>query len=240
MKYKIFVISLLENNTKRRGNVEKQLTGLVDFEFVDAVVGNLIVKENDTRISKEAYWLRPGQLGCALCHVICYQKIIEQELDFGIILEDDFFLKNPNVFDLTNDIFSTISNTSAVISFFSATFSSEELTFKKYNIPFFRLTKGRPIMTLGYLINKKACQKFLDKAFPIITAADDWKMFIDLEIVDNFFIQYPFPIVPGNFESQIGYSPQGRKQKILHFLKTKIGISLNFIDKRKYIIFEND
>ena len=72
MKFKTFVISLSENNNDRRKSVCNQLEKVkLSFEFIDAVDGKTIVKENDIRLSDHSSWMRNGQLGCSLSHFKC-------------------------------------------------------------------------------------------------------------------------------------------------------------------------
>ena len=86
MKYKVFVISLKENNYERRFSVQKQFQSRgIKFEFVDAVLGSNINKVASEECEEGAYWMRDGQIGCALSHMRCYQKIVDENLDFAFV-----------------------------------------------------------------------------------------------------------------------------------------------------------
>lgn len=96
MKSKIFVINLDERPDKFK-NAEDQLIAQ-DFtcERISAVRGsNLSQAEVDSaydgQLNKQNYMkpLSLGEIGCYLSHRSAWQKIVDEQLDYAIILEDD-------------------------------------------------------------------------------------------------------------------------------------------------------
>lgn len=96
MAFPIFIISLARD-TQRRANIGKQLAKLdVDFQFFDA-----IDYRSELFQDKKKSVLSPGQsygemtdpeMACTLSHLAVYQKIIDSNLEWAMILEDDVTL----------------------------------------------------------------------------------------------------------------------------------------------------
>src|ERR1022692_4104238 len=90
---KVFVISL--EGSKRRVHIINEFKKInLEFEFIDAVNGHSLKLESDPLVNyemvlKHPKWLTPGAIGCGLSHVKCYQKVIDEKLDFALIFEDD-------------------------------------------------------------------------------------------------------------------------------------------------------
>lgn len=96
MNPKIFVVSLLRSED-RRAYVERQMARCgLEFEFFDAVDGGRLSEDELNKVYDEAAALadygkvlRLGEVGCALSHYRLYEKIINENMDRMIILEDD-------------------------------------------------------------------------------------------------------------------------------------------------------
>lgn len=85
---KIFVINL----EKDKDRIEYMVNSFSQFNFnnwerIDAVYGKYLPD-----LEKYGKILNPSQLGCYLSHMKTYQKILDQNLDYGVILEDDVTL----------------------------------------------------------------------------------------------------------------------------------------------------
>lgn len=96
MKYKIFVINLDERADKFKNAEDQILAQNLVCERVSAVRGsNLSQKEvdaaYDSKLNKQRYLkaLSLGEIGCYLSHISAWQKIVDEKLDYAIILEDD-------------------------------------------------------------------------------------------------------------------------------------------------------
>lgn len=96
---RVFVISLSDAE-QRRQSVMAQLSGAkADWQFVDAVRADSV--EVVDRMSQGATmqkWhkpLRAGEIACYLSHRKVWQKMLDEQIESALILEDDFFLKKP-------------------------------------------------------------------------------------------------------------------------------------------------
>lgn len=100
-KFKIFVINLDESVVRlERLKAEFERIGL-DFERLPAVDGrklgeNQILKHYSPELNRKKYFkpLSKPEIGLYMSHLKACEKIISEELDFGIILEDDIVLKD--------------------------------------------------------------------------------------------------------------------------------------------------
>ena len=96
MKKKAFVIHLARA-AGRKAHVRNLMeTCPVDTEIVDAVDGELLsadaraaVYRRDRYFPRYPFPLRPGEIGCFLSHRLCWQHIVDRNLAYGLIFEDD-------------------------------------------------------------------------------------------------------------------------------------------------------
>ncbi|WP_417658795.1 glycosyltransferase family 25 protein [Pseudidiomarina sp.] len=94
--FKIFVINLA-HSTERWQHVSQQLDRLhLPYERLDAVNGKLLTEAEinavfSTQLADKYfhYRLTRGEIACYLSHLKAWQKIVDDGLDFGIVLEDD-------------------------------------------------------------------------------------------------------------------------------------------------------
>ena len=96
----IFVISL-QNSTDRRNSITTQCERLgVKPVFIDAIYGkdfssSDIEKYCDQEKAKQLFGreLLLGEIGCALSHKKVYQKVVNENIPYAIVLEDDALIK---------------------------------------------------------------------------------------------------------------------------------------------------
>lgn len=100
MKGKAFIIHL-RRATARRQHVEQLVAACpVPVEVVDAVDGSLLSagEQSDVYVPNlhrpsYPFGLRPAEIGCFLSHRLCWQKIVDENLPFALVFEDDASLK---------------------------------------------------------------------------------------------------------------------------------------------------
>ncbi|MDD3448826.1 MAG: glycosyltransferase family 25 protein [Gammaproteobacteria bacterium] len=96
----VFVINLMRREDRRQGMMQ-QLDHLdLDFEFVPAVDGANLGRDDmvQYRLSKSAIALREGgmhqnEIACLLSHMKVYKMILEKNLPYALVLEDDAVLE---------------------------------------------------------------------------------------------------------------------------------------------------
>lgn len=98
MNISIFVINL-PIDVERRKAIESRLQSLgANYEIVDGIYGDderVVQRYNETLAIKEhGKPLTRGEKGCALAHALVYERIIQDNILYALILEDDIVLPN--------------------------------------------------------------------------------------------------------------------------------------------------
>lgn len=92
----VYIVNL-ESDREKRYLIQKQLDGAgIKYEFVDAVDGSkLSAQEKESVYTPQRAIevfkreLSKGEIGCALSHLKIYRKMVAQEVECAVILEDD-------------------------------------------------------------------------------------------------------------------------------------------------------
>ncbi|MDQ2719738.1 MAG: glycosyltransferase family 25 protein [Bacteroidota bacterium] len=94
---KIYIINL-KRSTERRSEMIRKLDILgLEYEFFEAIDGKNLPQETLDKIKAQPYSFKKafnremtaGEIGCAMSHLNLYQKIIRDEIEYALILEDD-------------------------------------------------------------------------------------------------------------------------------------------------------
>jgi glycosyl transferase family 25 len=212
---KIFIISL--HNSERRKSITSQMKRLnLSFEYFDAVNGKQLSSSEITEycdsnaIKNNPRWLNRGAIGCALSHLFLYQKMIKENVEKAIVLEDDMLVNHDflNIYNFLKDK----RTTEEVIQLYYRALN--EIKFSDVNsIPInskFKIHEPYslndiPITTGCYYITKDACVKLVKVIKPIKVTADSWKYFILNSQFDNLKSIFPRPIQDAGFKSEIDY-----------------------------------
>lgn len=94
--FSIFVINLpIDKN--RKNAIEKRLNDLgAEYLIVDGVYGDdkrVVNRYNEEMAIKEhGKPLTFGEKGCAMAHALVYEKILKENIEYSLILEDDILL----------------------------------------------------------------------------------------------------------------------------------------------------
>lgn len=199
----------LDSSIDRWGSMTQQceLLGLSP-QRVSAVRGSLLSAEekNDVyqlsvNLSKYDKVLNDGEIGCYMSHIRCWESIVEQELDFALVLEDDAIL--------TDDIVGYIeklSHTSSDWDYIKLSHGSKV----KSAVDYMELGAGLilrkelklPSTTTGQLISCSGAKKLLSHAYPIARPIDmDIQYWFEKSL--RCFVVTPFPVLNGDFGSEI-------------------------------------
>ncbi len=96
---KIFIINLQQDADKKSYMIDICKRNNLSCEFIDAIdgyslddkeIGHVYSSRQAIRIFKRE--LSPGEVGCALSHLKIYHKVIDENIERAIILEDDVAL----------------------------------------------------------------------------------------------------------------------------------------------------
>ena len=242
VKFKIFVINL-DSSQDRLVSIAQQFDKLgLEFERVSAVRGSDLSKQEkseifdlDINLQKYHKILNDGEIGCYLSHVRCYEKIIAEQLDYALILEDDAILTEhingyiKNIPMISNDWdYIKLSHGSKVKKVIDTVSIGDNLSLST--------AKKIPSTNTGQFVSLSGAEKLMAHAFPIART-------IDVEIQYWFenqlrcFVALPSPILNGDFGSEINQVSDRREAK-KHRLKRwvqKIHFELELIHHRNNI-----
>lgn len=98
--------TLVINLDKDTVNLAQAKSQLNSFIRIPAVLGSTAKKESSTLFCQ--LFCTDSMIGCMLSHIKCWQYIVDQNIPYAIILEDDFVLDQSTFYQKVNQL---ISNT---------------------------------------------------------------------------------------------------------------------------------
>ncbi len=209
---KAFVI-ILKSDKERRRNITSQLEKqYIDYEIIDAISGKNLSPETNPEIDwefakKNSYWVSKGLLGCSLSHLKAYRAIINQNLKFGLVLEDDTIL-NLNVSNLLSNIEDKLDGNEVIMLYYASWTRCVLTTVKSINVfkNFKIIDPVNPkqlVSANAYIITNKACLGILNYQTPLKTTSDSWGVFLENKAIDHIRCMYPMMADTADFKSSI-------------------------------------
>lgn len=208
MKIKILVINLDSNITRWESIVTQCKQLELSPLRVPAIRGSLLTNKEKSKIydlkaNLEKYdkVLNDGEIGCYLSHIRCWEHIVEQQLDFALVLEDDAIL--------TSDIIKyleKIANFSTDWDYIKLSRGSKT----KMALEHLELGDGLslnkvlklPSTTTGQLVSLSGAIKLLAHSYPISRPVDtDIQYWFEMSL--RCFVASPLPVLNGDFGSEI-------------------------------------
>jgi len=203
---KIFVINL-KSRTDRLKNIKLLIDQLnldkEKIEIFEAIVGNNIPNDEiynilsitslDTLFTKSINHKdirTKGAIGCYLSHYKIWEKVINENLNNILILEDDIFTDADQ--KEFNEYINSIPDDYdiAMVSWFSLWFDRLNNPNKNIiiNNNWNKYNSVNVFSGGGYLVSKKGAQKLIKNAFPICYQVDAY--FNILNYIDKNFVRY--------------------------------------------------
>ena len=242
LKSKVFLINLERFKERLQACTELLNENNVEFERITAVDGshlsNEIVSELYNYTDSKSYYkeLNKGEIGCYLSHKMVWQKIVEDELDFAIILEDDF--QSCVGLTETKKFITQLTGSWDYIKLAEHSRIRKAVAVKSLNKHSICVYDKLPARTLAQAVSFKGAQKLLDCSKPILRPID-----IDIQhAYEKSLIAFgikPSPIKPKEKEvSEIdkianrSKAKKNRIKQIIHQIKFKYR---NFLYRKKLI-----
>lgn len=180
-KIKTYIINL-EKSYIRKQYMERLLQpySFLNTEFVKAINGHEMsaheldeVFDNNSCMKHRGRYLNKGEIGCTLSHRKCYKKILDDEIPFALILEDDIaVLRNLNYLQELN-ISSVLDVERPIVLFLSGDYwfwKNREIT-NVYDA----------VGSYAYFINSSAAKLIMSIQKPY-SVSDDWIMYKSLGV----------------------------------------------------------
>ena len=178
---KIFVVHYAKL-TNRKDSIIKQLkTHNFDFEFISNHG-----KENLTNEDKNMFRnISDGEISVALHHIECYKRIVEENVDYALILEDDIVLCNNfrqnlehYIKELPSDWDMLFIGDGCGLHIDKKLLIPEKHIYKKNNVNNGKTHEGATRCLDSYLISNKCAKIITEKLklpnYTILVPADLW------------------------------------------------------------------
>ncbi len=211
---KIFVISLYSATARRKSIVDQFEKLKIEFDFIDAIDGRGFSKEELIKytdyesVIKNRKWLSNGAIGCALSHLKAYKKLIDDDLDEALILEDDVLLTN-DFADFLKSYQKAKPTIDILLLYYTSwkpckLYQSSKIDFGIHSI-FSPVDFNQPITAAAYIISKETCLSLVNTITPIKYAADSWGDFYKMGSFRDLRCVYPMVIDVIDAKSTINY-----------------------------------
>lgn len=239
MNFKIFVINL-DTSVERLASIQESCDRLdLKFQRVSAVLGSDLGKEEKAKVynlrdnlQKYDKVLNDGEIGCYLSHGKCWTKIIEDELDYALVLEDDAILNDELPLYIEKLAASChewdyikLSHGSKIKPVIESLDLGDGLFLQKS----LKLNST----TTGQFISFRGAEKLLSSAFPISRPVDiDIQHWYEKSL--RCFTVSPFPVQNHDFISEINEITDRRTvrkhpvRRIWHKVRFEVLLVLNY------------
>lgn len=243
-----YVINLARSRDRRAHIVAQlQKTG-IDYEIVTAVDGRDLDLDDSGLIDPGIFALtqfRAGTAGAALSHQSIYRKIIADDLDKALVLEDDITVPD----DLENIVNAVADQlTGAEVALLSyddwggCQLSSEGLvnlpTGQQLALP---IDISKPRSGGAYIITREACERMTKSFPPVRVNPDDWWFFYREGILDRVRCVIPLQVrKTAELESTLGSYRLGnsiRGRIVYTLVRAKLPVIHQLVTRRRKRIY---
>lgn len=160
---KVFVINL-EKDKHRYINAINQFKKyrITNYEFFKAINGNnLTDEEYKSYTTSIGYYITsPSMVGCGISHIKLWEKIVKENIQYSLILEDDFIFKD-NFINNFNELMKNVPKKFDVLYLNSNIFVNKYLSLDNINDYVYK-----PLFIIefvGYVITLEGAKKLLKK-----------------------------------------------------------------------------
>jgi glycosyl transferase, family 25 len=249
---KIFMINL-PSAIDRRLFMEKQLKKYnLNFELVEAVNGKDIPQEELIKladlehIKEYAKYVTVGAVGLCLTHKKVYEMMIQRNLPYALIIEDDIFI-NEYFESFLNKIEPLIQPGEIILLYYKKLNSKKIGKFSNQDSVkiddshklLYPLDEMQFDMACAFIVTKEAAQGIIDVNTPVKVVADSWHYFYSNGGLKKMRCIYPAITYPADFKSTIEYAEVrfGVLNKVLKFIdENKIFPLYQIFKKRRSIL----
>jgi glycosyl transferase family 25 len=194
---KIYVINLPASR-KRLQNMKRRLDSCgLRYEVIQAVSAADIDADMVKKINQadpRGGPLKPGEVACARSHLKALRKMIDDEEDVGIVLEDDVIFHR-RFSELVKSISAeNLSNGPLLLCalFFKPTriTKSDHLYGETYH---YEIEKIENVWgAMAYAIKRDDAKRMSAQIFNTRCRSDDWQFYINIGVIENITLCFPF------------------------------------------------
>jgi GR25 family glycosyltransferase involved in LPS biosynthesis len=186
----IFLISLARATQRRIDSLNILKRTGIAFELIDAHDGHI---EPNLPRHPHCWDIRPTEVAAFYSHTRAMQRVLEQNLPYGVILEDDFEFR-PG-FNLES-IKAHLPADCDFASLHDLTYPGLESEIEAHGPRFHRLRRYG-LMAVGYLVSARFTRHFLDHCVPCRVPIDHQFRQLSESTPDLVFYQAAEPMITG-------------------------------------------
>lgn len=241
-KIKVFLINLDRSNERLVKFTENAKKRGLNFERISAIDGkgfsgtdNIEGYDHALNMKRYPKQLGPGEIACFQSHIKVWERTLEEDLDFAVILEDDAEIKE-NFFQAIEDIVCRDVRWD-YIKLCEKPEKRKALAKKKVGEHHLVVYNKIPAGTTAQLVSKNGVRKLLAGSKRIARPVDiDIQYWWEYEI--NVYGLKPYPVdIDTTLESEINKLEVRNKQssnKLLRIVNSIKYTLINFILSRKF------
>jgi glycosyl transferase family 25 len=226
---KTFVISLKRSVERRQFMIEQMNRLGLDYEIFDAIDCKEVTENDISRYRSDSPYWQTASIGivCAtLSHYLVFKKIVEQGLEYALVLEDDALLPK-NIKNILAELEKVIKKDEIILLYYAG-FKVLKLSLVGVEtIKSGKLLFPVNIEDVGsaaaYIVHKNVAMNLIRINMPFKGMTDSWGIFYNNGGFDSCRCLYPPQIKPKNFKSSIDYIDP----------KSMIGKIVNMVNKHK-------
>jgi len=212
-----FVVNLATATQRREAMQALLAQHQITATWLDAVDGRLIPEAelaqhfDAERAELEYGPMSRGEIGTSLSHVKIYRQMVEQNIQYAVVLEDDVELA-PDFCSVLSQLPSTVS--SAEPAMVQLTYVERAYTNSAQALGERRLVRphGGVWLTSGYFITLAAAQNLLNAHYPVWTVADHWRNFEAKGLVTLYALT-PNPVWESALSRTSHIAPERRRRR---------------------------
>ncbi len=155
---KVFLISLPDSRQRRLSALKNIRISGLPFEIVDGIEAKKMRAEC-LPIGTTDFPLLPGEIGCYAAHLRALQRIVDYELPWGYVLEDDFCYESDPDYGLV-EIAHILPNSFDYIALFRSLGFNERYRRHEESHAFRRLCETE-YLTTGYIAHREFAEYVL-------------------------------------------------------------------------------
>jgi len=178
---KVFIINLPESVERKEYMLTQCKALSLDVEVFNAVAGRKLTPEEvsmHTRTLSEV--ATPGELGCALSHISIYRNIIENNIPYALILEDDIII-NKDLPLILDEVSQSINKKEIILLNQAKQYLNKVVrTIPGYSIH----PMAEADLTCSYIITRDAAVAMLDFLYPVWLLADRWPLLREFNVAE--------------------------------------------------------
>jgi glycosyl transferase, family 25 len=168
---KVFLINLDRSPDRLiHMQVQAQAVGIT-FERVTGIDGRTLVEPFLGNTFAE--YLSQGQRGCYASHLLCCQKIVEQDIPYAMILEDDCDLAEHTGSVIENAVAAAPEGWDFIQLMRTSRYATWPLTDLTHGHQLVRFSRRPPYSAVGYLMSASGAKKFLKPRHRVVPNDSD-------------------------------------------------------------------